>query len=423
MNAAQFPTGLLKNADEDTKRRALEFWNQLNMLAAKDPAAYRKKLTDTMAAAQAAESDAPAPLLTHAQTLKAKDQTSTAYGYVNVLASDRIRPMVGTEIPMMISRLRILEDESAKPFVIDVVVHPDVVEKAAKEDEFRADLRALIWDSIRSTHSLIPIVAPTWSKLDSYKGPWLWNNDGMQKTALELRDAAGAAGLTPMSVLDKLGHAHAGAAPDETETESDFQLQLPTNAPSGKHPPGSKATLIQELTPAGRLAGAQAPIDSLAPVPPAQPASSPKSAESAHVDDKVAQFLASIPPRARRTAYQSSGSTRVLAFPLADVARFARFLLVPVRFGLRLIFKLHVQIAEWNYSAELLPDARVLHFVPQLSTLPILSVRLFPEGGQLLVGPKVVHAQKDWQGMVDFPTDFAIGFSKKSKTLSVTLRS
>ncbi|KAJ3371763.1 hypothetical protein GGF31_002742 [Allomyces arbusculus] len=355
MNAAQFPTGLLKNADEDTKRRALEFWNQLNTLAAKDPAAYRKTLADTMAAAQGAEMETPVPLLTHAQTLKVKDPRSTAYGYVNVLASDRIRPMVGTEIPMMISRVRILEDESAKPFVIDAVVHPDVVEKAAKEDKFRTDLRALIWDSIRSTQSSIPIATPKWAKINAYKGPWLWNNDGTQKTDLELSDAADAAGLTPLSVLGKLGHAHVGAATDETETESKFQLQLPTSASTGKHPPGSKATLIQELTPAGK--------------------------------------------EPRGQAYQRSGSMRVLIFPLAEV------------------------ISEWKYAAELLPDARVLHFVPQLPTLPILSVRLFPEGGQLLVGPKVAHAQKDWQGIVDFPTDFAIGFSKKSKTLSVTLKS
>ncbi|KAJ3353190.1 hypothetical protein GGF32_003168 [Allomyces javanicus] len=402
MNAAQFPTGLLKDADEDTKRRALEFWNRLNTLAAKDPAAYRKTLADTMAAAQAAETDTPAPLLTHAQTLKAKDPRSTAYGYVNVLASDRIRPMVGTEIPMMISRFRILDDESAKPFVIDVVVHPGVVEKATKEDEFRTDLRALIWDSIQSTQTSIPIAAPTWTKLDAYKGSWLWNNDGTQKTDLELRDAAGAAGLTPLSVLGKLGHAHVDATAEDAESESDFQLQLPTNAPSGKRPPGSKAMLIQELTPAGKAprGKSQGDLDRApAPFPPRQPAPSPKSAEPARVDDKVAQFLASAPPRARRTAYRLSGSTRVLAFPLADV------------------------ISEWKYTAELLPDARVLHFVPQLLTLPILSVRLFPNGGQLLVGPKVVHAQTDWQGMVDFPNDFAIGFSKKSKTLSVTLKS
>ncbi|KNE64077.1 hypothetical protein AMAG_09135 [Allomyces macrogynus ATCC 38327] len=402
MNAAQLPTGFLKGADEDTKRRALEFWNQLNTLAAKDPAAYRKTLADTMAAAHAAETEAPAPLLTHAQTLKAKDPHSTAYGFVNVLTSDRIRPMVGTEIPMMISRSRILDDESAKPFVIDVVVHPDVVEKAAKEDEFRTDLRALIWDSVRSTQLSIPIVAPNWNKLDTYKGPWLWNNGGTQKTDLELCDAAGAAGLTPLSVLGKLGHAHVGAAVDETETASDFQLQLPTNTPSGKHPPGSTTTLIQELTPA-----AKAPRDpglakldcAPASAPPRQLAPSPKPAEPARVDGMVAQFLASAPPRARRTAYQRSGSTRVLAFPLADV------------------------ISEWKYAAELLPDARVLHFVPQLPSLPILSVHLFPEGGQLLVGPKVVHALLDWQGTVDFPNDFAIGFSKKIKTLSVTLKS
>ncbi|KAI9159534.1 hypothetical protein H9P43_008874 [Blastocladiella emersonii ATCC 22665] len=411
-----FPSHLVENADDDSKRRALEFWNTLNSLAATDPRKYRETLAATAREMKAAEKR------TARDFIHPVFHMQLANVAVNVLKSGGIKSMVADEVPMLVSRGRRV---GTKETVYDIVLHPSTIDRARNDTEFQAALQDLLLRSVEETHGVA--LPRKGVKLGTkYIGRWLWRDDGTQFTDAELEEVAD---LTVESMLGKLRlDGDAGAAKKQQgkgDPEELATLVLPGQSMGRVD---SKAALIEEVSgssspvvapkkPLIEEVSVPAPVAAWVaePAPPVPQANSDDEEEEdeSELTNEQQKFLASQPAPGHgvRVLYSpidddddgdEDPGLRVAAFDLSDW--------LPAN-------------TPWPYaSASLDPDTNVLEFAPPASSLPHLSVRFFRLGAQLLVGPRVVHATTAWIGGADVPASVEPRFAKRTRRLAVRVR-
>ncbi|KAI9221870.1 hypothetical protein BC828DRAFT_379876 [Blastocladiella britannica] len=394
---------LPKSADE-SKARAAEFWTKLNTLSRKDPQKYRETVAAVFKDAENARAVRKSTdFIHHAFHIESRGFPGAfrfpTRIYVNVLASPGIKQMSGDEVPMLLSRPRLVKPREA-PIVYDIIVHQSTLDRAKADNDFQRALQDLFFDSIDQTYA--NGLQKNRCKLGKeYIGRWLWRDDGTQRTDKEL------ASIEDMSVEDMLSKLHgariasrvdeeSGATPvlDFAPAEAEPDEELPQLVLPGQQIRriDSKTVLIQEVGPVQDTSSASGP----SPVAPVVEVAAPPTPAPPLDPD----FVAQAPEGAMRCAYTPSpmiAGGRVVSFDLSSI--------FPAD-------------ATWSYEPRLDSEANVLELVPASTRLPWLSVRFLRPGAQLLVGPRVLHPTTTWLGM-PLPSDIQPRFSKKTRKLTV----